>query len=45
MMQERYKELEATSQEMCKLLEQSKNFAITGTLFLIFFIFLNYFIL
>ncbi|KAF7414577.1 hypothetical protein HZH68_003066 [Vespula germanica] len=28
-MQERYKELEATSQEMCKLLEQSKNFAIT----------------
>ncbi|XP_046827375.1 myosin-10-like [Vespa crabro] len=29
MMQERYKELEATSQEMCKLLEQSKNFAIT----------------
>ncbi|XP_015179986.1 PREDICTED: uncharacterized protein MAL8P1.12-like [Polistes dominula] len=28
-MQERYKELEVTSQEMCKLLEQNKSFAIT----------------
>ncbi|XP_047345327.1 myosin-10-like isoform X3 [Vespa velutina] len=45
MMQERYKELEATSQEMCKLLEQSKNFAITGTLFLIFYFFFFFFFL
>ncbi|XP_014613959.1 PREDICTED: putative leucine-rich repeat-containing protein DDB_G0290503 [Polistes canadensis] len=28
-MKERYKELEVTSQEMCKLLEQNKSFAIT----------------